>query len=249
MEGNKCRLCGNVLVRGPQAIFCGKYCRTRASQIRRQGSCPLGVCAWCGGLFRQRQIDHRFCNAYCKSAEWRASNPERSREQGRRYRRRHPERSRQSTRQWRARNPERVAAQTRAWFEDNPGARGIYNHRRDDRVKDADHLSVLEWQILVEQYGGRCAYCGAETQLTIDHRIPLSRGGSNTISNVLPACRRCNARKHDSDELEFRAILAFDEFVAGRQRRNSGLEIREPAVVFSYAPTAGRSFGRRALDG
>jgi hypothetical protein len=29
-----------------------------------------------------------------------------------------------------------------------------------------------------------------------DHRIPLGRGGSNLIANILPACRRCNRRKH-----------------------------------------------------
>jgi len=41
-----------------------------------------------------------------------------------------------------------------------------------------------------------------------DHRIPLSRGGSNFIDNIVPACRPCNLRKHTLTEAQFRARLA-----------------------------------------
>lgn len=40
----------------------------------------------------------------------------------------------------------------------------------------------------------RCAYCEGPCQ-TIDHVIPLVRGGTNFIGNLLPACRSCNHRK------------------------------------------------------
>jgi len=39
-----------------------------------------------------------------------------------------------------------------------------------------------------------CTYCGATTDLTGDHAIPLSRGGSPDQTPIV-ACRRCNARK------------------------------------------------------
>ncbi|HEY8807173.1 MAG TPA: HNH endonuclease, partial [Candidatus Limnocylindria bacterium] len=41
-----------------------------------------------------------------------------------------------------------------------------------------------------------------------DHRAPLSRGGRNTIENILPACRSCNRRKRTKTEDEFRTWLA-----------------------------------------
>jgi 5-methylcytosine-specific restriction endonuclease McrA len=44
-------------------------------------------------------------------------------------------------------------------------------------------------------YGYRCAYCGSERAREIDHVIPLSRGGTHFPSNLVPACRRCNAAK------------------------------------------------------
>ncbi len=47
---------------------------------------------------------------------------------------------------------------------------------------------------------GLCHYCGkrfAPTELTMDHVIPLVRGGRSTKGNVVPACKPCNtAKKH-----------------------------------------------------
>ncbi|MBD3648458.1 MAG: HNH endonuclease [Pseudomonadales bacterium] len=46
-----------------------------------------------------------------------------------------------------------------------------------------------------------CLYCGnrfQEFQLSRDHVIPLSRGGKDIWTNVVTACKRCNARKGNS---------------------------------------------------
>lgn len=42
-----------------------------------------------------------------------------------------------------------------------------------------------------------CQYCGNTKQLTIDHVLPLSKGGKHTWDNVVIACERCNQRKGD----------------------------------------------------
>lgn len=44
-------------------------------------------------------------------------------------------------------------------------------------------------------WGNRCVGCGAEDNLTIDHTIPLSCGGTNWPANIRPLCRRCNGSK------------------------------------------------------
>lgn len=56
----------------------------------------------------------------------------------------------------------------------------------------ADRMTLYarDWHI--------CAYCGDEfstSQLTIDHVMPKSRGGSNQWTNCVTACRPCNHRK------------------------------------------------------
>lgn len=40
-----------------------------------------------------------------------------------------------------------------------------------------------------------CQYCGAQDELTFDHVIPRSRGGTTTWQNVVAACSPCNLRK------------------------------------------------------
>lgn len=43
--------------------------------------------------------------------------------------------------------------------------------------------------------GYRCVYCGSGEGLTVDHVIPLARGGSNELSNLATCCGPCNSSK------------------------------------------------------
>lgn len=46
-----------------------------------------------------------------------------------------------------------------------------------------------------------CQYCGVHKDLTLDHVVPRSKNGKSSWSNLVTACRRCNARKgHFSPE-------------------------------------------------
>lgn len=40
-----------------------------------------------------------------------------------------------------------------------------------------------------------CQYCGSHRELTVDHVVPLSKGGGNSWSNLVTACAGCNQRK------------------------------------------------------
>lgn len=52
---------------------------------------------------------------------------------------------------------------------------------------------------------GRCHYCGKTfppSELTMDHVIPVSRGGKSERRNVVPCCKECNNRKKALTEAE-----------------------------------------------
>ncbi len=57
--------------------------------------------------------------------------------------------------------------------------------------------SDAEWNVLLDKTGRRCLRCGSEADLTKDHVVPLSRGGTHDIENLQPLCRRCNSWKND----------------------------------------------------
>jgi 5-methylcytosine-specific restriction endonuclease McrA len=69
--------------------------------------------------------------------------------------------------------------------------------RRRALIGEGD-LSTAEWNAILERFSGRCAYCGCSEDLTVDHFVPLSKGGKIGAGNIVPACARCNSKKQDT---------------------------------------------------
>jgi len=69
---------------------------------------------------------------------------------------------------------------------------------RAERAKAREMRRSAWWK--QKRSRGRCHYCGAEVgagALTMDHKVPIIRGGRTTRGNVVPACKACNdAKKH-----------------------------------------------------
>ncbi|CAD5979414.1 HNH endonuclease [Planktothrix tepida] len=64
---------------------------------------------------------------------------------------------------------------------------------------------VRRYVFLRDNY--QCKSCGKtenETQLTMDHIIPLAKGGSNDISNLQTLCSQCNQKKKADFDLRFK---------------------------------------------
>jgi 5-methylcytosine-specific restriction endonuclease McrA len=139
-------------------------------------------------------------------------NAEKAREAMRRWRDRHPEAHRAENAAYYARHAERLKGRIAGYHRANPAVvRAKSQKHRALRLAADGTFTPEEWNILVRIYDERCAYCRDRGPLEPDHRVALSRGGSNDIENILPACHRCNARKHQTSEAEFRARLAAEK--------------------------------------
>jgi 5-methylcytosine-specific restriction endonuclease McrA len=108
----------------------------------------------------------------------------RNRIKSRIYRQEHPEKVRQWSRDYIRRHPERVA---------------LKNHNR--RVKGKEFV-VTEAEI-AKIYASSCAHCNSSSKMTIDHIVPLSRGGKHSIGNLQPLCQSCNYSKSNKTLTEW----------------------------------------------
>lgn len=78
------------------------------------------------------------------------------------------------------------------WFDLQPDPRHVAREREKARV-----LRASEWW-KAQLRAGRCHYCGKTfppSELTMDHLVPVARGGRSVRGNVVPACHACNASK------------------------------------------------------
>lgn len=78
--------------------------------------------------------------------------------------------------------------------------------RERERARELRHSQW--WKRRIGQ--GVCYYCrhhvGARA-LTMDHLVPLGRGGRSVRGNVVPACKRCNTRKKSLLPIEWQEYL------------------------------------------
>ena len=74
--------------------------------------------------------------------------------------------------------------------------------------------TAKEWHALVVAVNRHCFYCGIQCnswnrpsqRITKDHRMPVSRGGSDAIENIVVACKRCNSEKSNLTDEEYLAM-------------------------------------------
>lgn len=117
----------------------------------------------------------------------------------RKYQKEHTERISKYKIKWAKENSERIAATKRDHYERNR------RKRRAAKCAGCGNFTAREFKEHCEKYGNRCLRCGdTETVLEADHVVPLTRGGSDDISNIQPLGGYCNRSKF-VDIVDYRA--------------------------------------------
>lgn len=212
------RACGWCLAdltgRKPTVKYCNVDHKTRSIAAR---ATEIKTCGWCGVEF-----SGKFRAKFCSRQHMKNAGSRRFREENQGYYARY---SRSPTRlaynqnhieQRRAyarargrllRNDPEYIARRNAWWAANRQRKYEYNRKRRALLRGAESVGLRprDWQRLLVQYQGCCAYCLKKlAKATIDHVVPVSRSGRHAVGNVVPACRTCNSSKHDSYLVEWR---------------------------------------------
>ena len=89
------------------------------------------------------------------------------------------------------------------------------------RIDGAELVSKREGKArlrrgIFDAWGHGCAYCGS-TADTLDHVLPIAKGGLTTRTNLIPACRSCNLAKGHADAIDW--FRAHHGWTPGREQR------------------------------
>lgn len=79
---------------------------------------------------------------------------------------------------------------------------------RREKSKARELRRTQWWKRKLEQ--GLCHYCGGNfllENMTMDHLVPIIRGGKTTRANCVPACKECNSRKKHLLPVEWEEYL------------------------------------------
>lgn len=196
-QGNRTG-CISRLERGRYAMKICSQCK-REKQDDEYYHDKTNICktCYCQNSKEWRQKNKEKTRAYCKNRYW--EDPEKARKRVRDWQKKNPEKHKERNNNWIANNIEKYKKRQDKWRSENREvllkSRKLSNSKR--RAASKDKIEIKEWNELLVLYDNKCLCCGRnDKKLTIDHIIPLSKGGKNVIDNVQPLCMDCNRKKH-----------------------------------------------------
>jgi len=140
-------------------------------------------------------LEHREARLVSSSAYYQ-EHKEQQRQYNLEYRRGHKKEATANKLKYYRENREEVRARLKRWREKNPGKSQEYFHRRRALEMDAEgSYTAEEWLAILDKYGHKCLACGITENISVDHVIPLRKGGSNYPHNLQPLCVSCNSSK------------------------------------------------------
>lgn len=137
-----------------------------------------------------------------KQEEYRAADPEKVKAQKRAEYQKHKGRYINRASLYYQDNPDVNRAAKRRYTENHPdrikiAGRVAQNKRRSLKKANPGSHTKSDIELIIRTQNGKCWWCGCvlTDNFHVDHRVALSRGGSNAVNNLCVTCERCNLSK------------------------------------------------------
>ena len=146
-----------------------------------------------------------------KAREWKLANRERVRENKRAWRQANKEKVNQQKREKYQRDREKLIERTNEWVRANPEKARANKALHEARRKGAEgRYTAADVKAILIRQNGLCVYCRCDISecYTVDHIVPLSRGGSNWVENIQLVCAPCNSSKNNRTHDEYIKVLS-----------------------------------------
>lgn len=176
LSEKKCSRCKDTFTASPE-------------YFSRNTKSPSGLASWC---------------KLCAAQNYSENKLQRLNSCRLRYRKRmktEPDKMRDVRRSWRERNPAKNRGSVAKWTQNNlelSRARKVASQskRRARQRNAAGDFTTNDIKEMFTAQNGRCWYCSTKMKnYHVEHRIPLARGGSNGLENIVLACPPCNLSK------------------------------------------------------
>jgi 5-methylcytosine-specific restriction endonuclease McrA len=177
-KNKTCLICGREY---PPTAGYQKYCVACGLEVGREKK-RLKSAKWAennpGYILGWQRTNRQKCRLACE--KWRKKNP--GYFVG--WAQVNPEKCRLSVAKQRREHPEKMVAWQATRRAEKYGNTPI-----------EELLTSAEWLTILREARGHCSYCGGVAKLTMDHTVPLSRGGKHSKDNIVAACTHCNCSK------------------------------------------------------
>lgn len=172
-ECKRCSSCGSV------------KCFTEFSKRSSSSDKLSSMCRLCSAQYcRKHYAENRDAVLEKLRTEY-AQNPQR-RQYNQEYRKNNPDKIRKYKQTDAVRHPEALKRN-----------RAAVAHRRRVRIYSGiGKYTPDQWKQLCDWFGNVCLCCKATKKLSVDHVIPLVKGGRNDIANLQCLCLTCNKKKN-----------------------------------------------------
>ena len=141
----------------------------------------------------------------CKQCrqEYNLKNKDKNNKACREWHKKNKDKANARRKQWNIDNSEKAKLKDRNYAANNPEVGRNKNNLRRARVLSNGAYRIYKNE-LKKLYAQSCFYCGSKDEIQLDHVIPIAKGGSHSIGNLVPACRKCNLEKSDKFIVEWK---------------------------------------------